>query len=263
MFRKIELKYRLRGFMFCKKFKYTFIALTVLTITGCSQRTIIIHPEDRRASSLPRVESTIKREPTVREEILIHKNPNLGEQVVVPTNNPSLGTVISSEDDHNKNIDGEMDQADMEGTAVRNTIIPRIAFPVQEYTHLRKRGRSTVSGVIFLEKKGTSQKIVGKKVKLYLNPVTSYSQQWYEESYLNGYKLGKTDKRIYNYLKFTMSNESGIYNFFGVPKGEYFLVGTIKCGVECGFDKEKSIRLVEKVSIGTGITKVNLIKNIH
>jgi hypothetical protein len=247
--------------MFYKNLKYTLMALTVVGVTGCNQRTITIHPQDRRTSPTPRVEPIVQR-PVVREEILINKNPNLGSRVGVPVNNPSVGILGTETDEHDKNVDSEIDKKEMESEVVSNTIIPRMPFPAREYARLRKRGRSTVSGTIFLENSNSSEKVKGKKVKLYLNPITSYSEQWYQESYLNGYKLSKTDKRIYNYLKFTMSNSSGSYNFFGVPRGDYFLVGTMKCGAECGFPKEKTVRLVKRVSVGSGVTKANLMKNV-
>ncbi len=138
----------------------------------------------------------------------------------------------------------------------------RMSFPVNEYRHVKKKGRSTVSGTIYLENSMTTEKIRGKKVKLWLNPVTSYSRQWYQESHLGGYKLSKTDKRLYNYLKFTYSNTSGTFNFFGVPRGEYYLTGTISCSESCGFDKTRSIRLVKKVSVGKGVTRIDLMKNV-
>jgi hypothetical protein len=246
--------------MFQKKLKYTLVMLTVLGVTGCNQRTILIHPEERTVQ--PRIEPIIAPQPPVKEEILIKKNPNLGSRVVVPPSNPSVATVVPKKEEHDKNIDSEIDKRDMEAEVIRDVIIPRMPFPTQEYARLKKRGRNTVSGTIFLENSNSSEKVMGKKVKLYLNPVTSYSEQWYQESYLNGYKLSKADKRLYNYLKFTMSNNSGSYNFFGVPHGSYFLVGTMKCGKECGFEKEKTVRLVKRISVGSGITKINLMKNV-
>ena len=138
----------------------------------------------------------------------------------------------------------------------------RIDFPVEEYKHIRKIGRSTVSGTIYLENSYTSNKVMGKKVKLYLNPVTSYSQQWYQESYLGGYKLSKSDPKLYNYLKFTMSNANGKFNFFGVPTGQYYLVGTMKCGEECGFLEDKVVRLAKEITVGRGTTHVDLMKNV-
>jgi hypothetical protein len=84
---------------------------------------------------------------------------------------------------------------------------------------------------------------------LYLNPLTSYSEQWYKESYLGGYKMQKADSRLFNYLKFTASDKNGNFAFYGVPSGSYYLIGTVKCGEECGYDSMKNIRIATKVSV--------------
>jgi hypothetical protein len=135
-------------------------------------------------------------------------------------------------------------------------------FPVDEYRHVPTRGSNTVSGMVYLENSHSSMKVKGQKVKLWLNPVTSYSRQWYEESYLGGYKLSKTDKRIYNYLKFTYSDASGKFSFFGVPAGDYYLTATMSCSNECGYSSKKSIRLVREISVGRGTTSVDLMKHV-
>jgi hypothetical protein len=253
--------------MFNQTIKYTLLSLGILALSGCNQRTITIHPNENRQVQTPRVVYTQPSRPVIQEEILINRNPNLGSRVSSSVKNPSLGRTInsgndnnSSHDDHYRNVDSEMEQ-DREVAPIP-ALIQRIAFPVEEYARLQKRGRSTVSGKIYLENSNSSEKIFGKKVKLYLNPVTSYSEQWYKESYLGGNKLTKADKRLYNYLKFTMSNESGSYNFFGVPRGEYYLVGTVKCAKECGFSEMKTVRLVQRISVGSGVTKVELMKNV-
>jgi hypothetical protein len=246
--------------MFHKNLKYALISLTLIGVAGCNQRTILIHPQTRVV--VPQAEPIVQQ-PVIREEILINKNPNLGERIDVPKNNASLGTAENRNGGHvYTNVDSEMERESSVPTEIKNTIIERMPFPVGEYNRLSKRGRSTVSGSIYLENSHNSQKVMGKKVKLYLNPVTSYSEQWYQESYLGGYKMSKTDKRIYNYLKFTMSNGSGKFNFFGVPRGDYYLVGTIKCAKECGFSKSTTTRLVKKVSVGSGVTNVQLMKNV-
>ncbi len=85
--------------------------------------------------------------------------------------------------------------------------------------------------------------------RLYLNPITSYSEQWYEESYLGGYKMQEADPRLFNYLKFTASDKNGKFAFYGVPSGSYYLIGTVKCGEECGYDSMKNIRIATKVSV--------------
>jgi len=126
--------------------------------------------------------------------------------------------------------------------------MPRIAFPVSEYTQLSRTGKGTVKGSIFV-KNSSGERIVGKNTRLYLNPVTSYSEQWYNESYLDGNKMEKADSRLFNYLRFTASNANGEFAFYGVPSGSYYLIGTVKCGLECGYEVPKSIRIAVHVSV--------------
>ena len=123
----------------------------------------------------------------------------------------------------------------------------RVAFPTSEYYRLAKTGKGTVKGKIYLD--DTYKQIPGANTRLYLNPVTSYSEQWYNESYLGGHKMQKADSRLFNYLRFTASDTNGKYAFYGVPAGSYYLIGTVKCGTECGYDTPKSIRIATKVSV--------------
>ena len=231
--------------MFKTTRKYLVLSISIWGLSACTQtpRVITINQESVRPTPRTVVKPPIKR-PEIKEEIL------LGNRVDVPKNNPTLGTVANS----NENI--------RPNPVSRSEVIERIDFPTEEYKYLKKRGRSTVSGTIYLENSHTSFKVKGKKTKLWLNPVTSYSRQWYEESYLGGYKLSKTDKRLYNYLKFTYSDNAGNFNFFGVPAGDYYLTGTITCADECGFKQSKSIRLVREISVGRGVTTVELMKNV-
>ena len=246
--------------MFGKNLKYTLITLTLLGISGCNQRTITLDPITR--TSVPRV-TPISSQPVVREEILINKNPNLGDRISVPENNPSVGSVISDENGHDANIDGEIDRAEMESATIHNTPMQRMAFPAGEYARIPKRGYSTVTGSIYVENSNSGEKIMGQKVKLWLNPVTSYSNQWYEQDYLGGYKLSKIDKRIFNYMKLEYSKPNGSFRFSGVPRGEYYLVGSVKCTEGCGFsDKSKKVRLVKRISVGSGVTRIDLMKNV-
>jgi hypothetical protein len=239
--------------MLNKTMRYSLLAISIWGLSACSNpRTITIDQESVQSAPRPVVTAATKR-PVIKEEILLgqgSKNPNLGDRVDVPMNNPILGEMVD------ENISTDV-------VAVsHNEVMERIAFPVGEYKYVKKTGRSTVSGRIYLENSHTSSKINGKKIKLWLNPVTSYSRQWYHESYLGGYKLSKTDKRLYNYLKFTYSTGSGKFNFFGVPAGDYYLTGTISCSEECGFNQKKSIRLVREISVGNGVTTVDLMKHV-
>jgi len=128
------------------------------------------------------------------------------------------------------------------------TIIPRIAFPEDEYKALAKSGRNTIKGNIYITNPD-GKKIYGKNTRLYLNPVTSYSEQWYNESYIGGYQMQKANKRLFNYLKYTASNKKGNFAFFGVPNGSYYVIGVVKCGSSCGYDGKKSIRVVKEITV--------------
>jgi hypothetical protein len=136
-------------------------------------------------------------------------------------------------------------------------------FPEAEYNSLAKVGNATVTGYIYaLTPSG--KKVYAKQTRLYLNPVTSYSTQWYNESYLGGAKMSKVDPRLFNYLKFTTSDNSGKFEFLNVPSGSYYLIGVIKCGNECGYSQVKNIRVTKKISVvGSETKSIDLSKTIQ
>ena len=136
--------------------------------------------------------------------------------------------------------------------------LQRIDFRVSEYSRLARIGKGTVKGTIYVTD-AYDRRVVGASTRLYLNPLTSYSEQWYQESYLGGYKMQKADSRLFNYLKFTASDKNGNFAFYGVPSGSYYLIGTVKCGEECGYESMKNIRIATKVSVrGNQIVKQDL-----
>jgi len=138
----------------------------------------------------------------------------------------------------------------------------RIVFPTSEYYRLSRTGKGTVKGSIYI-KDAYDKKVFGAGTRLYLNPATSYSDQWYRESYIGGYKMKKADSRLFNYLRFTAANSDGKFAFYGVPSGSYYLIGTVKCGTECGYDTLKSIRIATKVSVyGNKIVEKDLIRMV-
>jgi hypothetical protein len=141
--------------------------------------------------------------------------------------------------------------------------VPRIPFPVQEYRRLSTIGKGTIKGSIYL-KDMYGQRIPGSGTRLYLNPITSYSKQWYQESYLGGAKMEKADPRLFNYLRFTAADKEGNFAFYGVPSGRYYLIGTVKCGNECGYDTPKNVRIATQVSVaGNQIVQKDLAKSIE
>jgi len=141
--------------------------------------------------------------------------------------------------------------------------VPRIPFPVREYRALAISGKGTVEGKIYLLDM-YGERVPGSGTRLYLNPVTSYSNQWYQESYLRGAKMEKADPRLFNYLRFTAADDEGNFAFYGVPTGRYYLIGAVKCGGECGFDTPKNVRIATIVSVvGNQVVQKDLVKRIE
>ncbi len=138
----------------------------------------------------------------------------------------------------------------------------RMPFPASEYAKLPRTGRGTVKGSIFV-KNLYGEKVMGGGTRLYLNPATSYSEQWYNQSYLEGKKMERADARLFNYLKFTAANSSGKFAFYGVPSGSYYLIGTVKCGRACGYDGIRNIRIATKVSVyGSQVVEQDLTRSM-
>jgi hypothetical protein len=138
----------------------------------------------------------------------------------------------------------------------------RIEFPISEYYSLPRSGRGTIKGTIYITD-SYGNRVLGSGTRLYLNPITSYSKQWYVESYLGGNRMQKADSRLFNYLKFTAANANGKFAFYGVPNGSYYLIGTVKCGEECGYESEKSIRIATRVSVqGNQIVNKDLTRTV-
>lgn len=187
--------------------------------SGCVQREIILEAPEVRQSQ----DNTWANQTNVEENVDISDLDDEGDMNATETE-----TIITE----------DMPEEKME----------RVAFPVSEYNRLAKSGKGTVKGSIYL-KDAYEKRIVGAGTRLYLNPITSYSKQWYNESYLGGHKMEKADSRLFNYLRFTASDSQGYFAFYGVPTGSYYLIGTVKCASECGYSRPKNIRIATQVSV--------------
>jgi len=190
---------------------------TLFLFSGCVQRELVLDAPDVRQS----------------QDNTWAKNTNVEENV-------------DTADLDNDDISSETETVITEDKT--NVKMERVTFPLAEYNRLARTGKGTVKGRIYL-KDAYEKAIPGASTRLYLNPITSYSKQWYNESYLGGYKMEKADNRLFNYLRFTASDSEGRFAFYGVPSGSYYLIGTVKCGSECGYSTPKSIRIATQVSV--------------
>ena len=209
---------------------FTILFFFSLLFTGCVKNEIVLTPQENQ-----------------------HADNSWGEQ-----------TNVDDEEVDISDIDENLTEGETTITEdTMKTRIPRIPFPVQEYRGLSTIGKGTIKGAIYL-KDVYGERIPGSGTRLYLNPVTSYSKQWYEESYLGGAKMAKADSRLFNYLRFTAADNEGNFAFYGVPSGSYYLIGTVKCGSECGYDTPKNIRIATTVRVvGNQVVQKDLVKSVE
>jgi hypothetical protein len=112
------------------------------------------------------------------------------------------------------------------GCASQPQPIVRIPFPAAEYAALPASGTGVVEGQLFLKTIGGDVK-VGAGSEIGLNPITSYSEQWYDASYNKRAPLTSADERLERYVRLTQADGSGNFKFTGVPPGRYFVTGVV------------------------------------
>ena len=95
-------------------------------------------------------------------------------------------------------------------------------FPEDEYKALAKVGNAVVNGQAFLKTRGGDVKTAAGN-EVVLNPVTSYSLEWYEKSYVPGMPMVSADSRIEAFIRKQIADGNGRFTFKNVPPGEYFV----------------------------------------
>lgn len=110
----------------------------------------------------------------------------------------------------------------------------RMEFPLYEYEQLAKAGTASVSGQAFLKTRGGDVKTAAGN-EVILNPVTSYSMEWYIKAYTQGALLVMPDPRLVDYQKRTTADGSGRFSFKGVPPGEYFVTAPVTWEAPTGY----------------------------
>ena len=112
-------------------------------------------------------------------------------------------------------------------------VAPRMAFPESEYVVLAKTGIATVKGQAFLKTRaGDVKTAAGNEV--FLNPVTSYSLEWYE-AYRSNRRIEERDPRLDEYVRSQLADGNGRFSFKNVPAGEYFLTTNVTWEAPTGF----------------------------
>ena len=102
--------------------------------------------------------------------------------------------------------------------------VDRIPFPEAEYAALPiiGSGTATVTGQAFLKTRGGDVKTAAGNSVL-LNPVTSYSRQWFETEYIGGKPLADYDPRLEQFMVAKIVDAQGNFTFKNVPAGDYYV----------------------------------------
>lgn len=102
----------------------------------------------------------------------------------------------------------------------------RMFFPVSEYEALPRAGTGVVEGQVFMKTVGGDVKY-GAGSEVLLNPVTSYSEEWYRATFIQNVPLSPADTRQDQYIRTTQADGNGNFRFADVPPGEYYVLSDV------------------------------------
>jgi hypothetical protein len=133
---------------------------------------------------------------------------------------------------------------------------------LKEFSSLPQVGNSTIFGKVAIRLQ-SGHFINGLYSNVYLIPQTAYSKKWFKENYSSDDPSRSIDDKVYDFMKFTKSNQKGDFSFSNIPKGKYYIIGNMNCGVECGFESNKSIRMASELIVDKdGSVLKNIIKTL-
>ena len=124
---------------------------------------------------------------------------------------------------------------------------PRSApFSISEYAPYDSAGTASIYGQAFAKTAGGEVKYAAGD-EVMLDPVTTYSQEWWQESVVGGKTLGPGDQRVYHYQRVAVADGEGRFHFDALPAGDYFVI----CGMEWQWGRYPSERA--QVRLGTRV----------
>ena len=134
------------------------------------------------------------------------------------------------------------------------------AFNEQEYAQYAYAGTGTISGQVMVRAEGgQTRPAEGSQVSL--NPVTSYSTEWWNRTVVGGLNLRSADDREQKYLRTALTDAQGRFVFSDLPRGEYFVVAALKTAAAATGTSGPSNSLVgQRVHLTEG-GKVDLVLN--
>jgi hypothetical protein len=133
-------------------------------------------------------------------------------------------------------------------------------FIETEYTQYAYAGTGSISGqVVLRDEAGQTRPAAGSVVSL--NPVTSYSTEWWNRTVVGGLNLRSADEREQKYLRTAVADEEGRFAFADLPRGEYFVVAALNSGpAPAGKASPSGAMVGQRVHLTEG-GKVDLVLN--
>ena len=138
-------------------------------------------------------------------------------------------------------------------------VLERIPFPAEEYEALTSTGTGAVSGQAFLRTRGGEVKTAAGS-EVILNPVTTYSEQWWDEAFIGGSDLTAPDPRYGEYWRAKTVDAQGSFRFDRVPAGEYFITTVVFWEAPTAYGLQpQGGRVAERISVtNDAVTEVML-----
>ena len=106
--------------------------------------------------------------------------------------------------------------------ASKPEIVQRIPFDLAEYANLPSQGTASVEGQAYI--KAVDGSIYYPKNEMArLNPITSYSKQWYRVHYQERKNITRADPRYLEYVYKADFDQESRFKFHNIPKGSYYI----------------------------------------
>ena len=96
-------------------------------------------------------------------------------------------------------------------------------FNNDEYLPYSKSGKAIITGQVFATTKGGEIRYAAGR-KISLHPATTYATEYFNIQVVQGNYLSPPDPRFGNFVKETVSDATGNFEFKNLPAGKYYVV---------------------------------------